>query len=387
VSRRDFAMILSGIAAIYLPLSLFPAPDVRIFLIPWLRQISETGLSVPVGNYSPPYLYLVALFSWAPLPEFVTIKLLSIVGAVWLAGCVGRLVKTLGRDPLPAAAVTLLLPTVSLNGPVLGQADTFWTGCCVLAVAEALKDRSGRVALWAGAAFAFKAQAAFLAPFCLGFIVKRRAWLAFALPPLIYFAAIVPALLAGWPLSNLLTIYVQQAQITFLGDAPNLWAIPRALGLYGPGAFPLGYVLAAVAAAFVVTRRGDPLLIALLSAALIPFLLPKMLERFFFLADVLAFALAYARRDRFSISVAAMFQAGSSLSIIAYLMTLPWLNALASLPIGVAVYALISASVKERQRSVSAQAERLSCVTEDALATSLYEHVEEQSKPTDVQTA
>jgi hypothetical protein len=150
---------------------------------------------------------------------------------------------------------------------------------------------------------------------------------------------------------------------------------------------PLGYALAAVAAVFVATRRGNPLLIALLSAILIPFLLPKMLERFFFLADVLAFVLAWTRRDPRSIAVAILVQLGSTLSILGYLAVLPSLNAVGSLAVAAAVYALIRASVKERQRSVSAHAERLSCVTEDALATSLYEHVEEQSKPTDVQTA
>jgi len=40
--------------------------------------------------------------------------------------------------------------------------------------------------------------------------------------------------------------------------------------------------------------------LALLSAMILPFLLPKMHERFFFLADVLALAYAALRRDRLS---------------------------------------------------------------------------------------
>jgi len=249
-----------------------------------------------------------------------------------------RLAAQLGRDPLRGAERVFLLPTVIFNGPVLGQCDTFWVGCCLLALSEALRERPYRMAMWAGVAFAFKAQAAFLAPFCAWYVLRSRAWPSVAIPPVIYMIAIVPAALAGWPLVELLTVYLRQPQFDFIGDAPNLWAIPAALGVPGSAIYTLGYILGALGAgAILLIRRRDPLDVALLSALVVPFLLPKMLDRFFFLADLLSLAIAYSRRDRASIALAVVVQCGSFFSIVAYLHQWPWLNAAASLFTGSAL--------------------------------------------------
>jgi Gpi18-like mannosyltransferase len=217
---------------------------------------------------------------------------------------------------------------------VLGQCDTFWAGCCVLAVAAAVTDRPYRMAVWAGVGFAFKAQAAFLAPFCIAILLRRRAWPAVAIPPLIYLAAITPAVLAGWPIGDLLTIYLRQPQFTFIGDAPNLWAFPHAFHVSGPSIFLFSYILGAAAALVgigISLRAKDLPNAALLSSMLPVFFLAKMTSRFFFLDDVLSLAIAFVRRDRRSIAIAALIQLGSFLSIIAYLHDWPWLNAAASI--------------------------------------------------------
>lgn len=361
--RREFALVCLGVAAIYVPASVFPAPDIRIFLIPWLRHIGAAGpvgaFATPFSNYTPPYLYLLSLFSLFHLPELATIKLLSIVSVCWLAWCVGRLADALDREPLPAIAMTLVLPTVVLNGPVLGQCDSFWAGCCVLAVAAAVRDKADKMAAWAGLGFAFKAQAAFLAPFCLTVVIRKRAWLALVIPPLIYLVAIVPAWLAGWPLIGLLTIYADQAaHHSLLSYAPNLWAIPSSLFLFDlPSALVfVAAALAAIAAAgyvAVVVRsdlRPSALEAALLSSLLIPFLLPNMHERYFYLADVLALTAAYVRRDRTSLAIAILVQAGSLLSIVGYvwflfgpLMAERVLNAAGSVPMTAAVLMSLAA--------------------------------------------
>jgi Gpi18-like mannosyltransferase len=365
-----------GIATIYVPLSLFPAPDIRIFLIPWLRHIEQAGpigaFAHPFSNYSPPYLYLLSLASLLHLPELAAIKLLSIAGVCWLAWCVSRLAAALDRDPLPAAAITFLLPTVILNGPVLGQCDTIWAGCCVLAVAAVIKSHASRMAVWAGIGFAFKAQAAFLAPFCLAFVVRKRTWAVMLIPPLIYLAAILPAALAGWPLTDLLTIYAHQAaHPSLLSYAPNLWAIPTSLYLFDlpHGLAFVAAASAAIAAAgyviLVAPRDGDVsrLEVALLSALLIPYLLPNMHERYFFLGDVLAFTAAYVRRDRISLVIALLVQAASFLSIVGYLwflfgslMAERLLNAAGSLAMTAAVFigsamVLTSAPLRRRDRT------------------------------------
>ena len=101
--------------------------------------------------------------------------------------------------------------------------------------------------------------------------------------------------------------------------APNPWALVQYLGLvpYGQGVV-LGTAGALVVglgiAGLALLRRlegADLLLLALASASLMPFLLPKMHDRYFFPADVLSFAYAAARPGPRSAAIAVCVQLGS----------------------------------------------------------------------------
>jgi Gpi18-like mannosyltransferase len=312
------------------------SPDLRDYLFPWLAHIRSFGpvqaFSEPFSNYAPPYLYLLSLTSLLSLSPLATIKLLSVAGTLVLGLAVSRLA---GRD---AGLVVLLLPTVVLNGPMLGQCDAIWSACCVMAVAMALERRTYAMALWAGVGFAFKAQAAFIAPFAFLVVVNERKPLAVAIPIAVYLVAIMPAWLAGWPLHDLLTVYARQFTFPILGNAPNIWAIPAAL-LERPSTvlYVLGYAAAALGIAIYVWRRPVPTVAAaLLSAILPPFLLPKMHERFFFLADALSLCMVFMHPRTFPVFVAV--QAGSLLSYISYGTAVPFLNILGACSMAFALW-------------------------------------------------
>ena len=330
--------LIAGLALVAYAL-LWPGAtgDMRHFLVPWLDTILERGrvgaFAAPFSNYTPPYLYLLALVSplASVVPKIGVIKALSVAGTVGLAFAVRRLLSVAGSDRAAEAAVWLLLvPSIAINGAGWGQCDAFWSAACVMAVAAAIERRALAMMLWFGLAIAFKAQALFLAPFIAQRLIVNRAplWL-WPVPPLVYAAAMLPAAVAGWPVADLFTIYLHQAAWgpDFIGNAANPWSVvaffaPRA-GMAGTW---VGYVAALVAAgAYLVTwRRSDAgpcssIALALLAALLIPFLLPKMHERFFFLADVLAFALLFARSDRRSLVLFVLVE-GSSIAAIAGLM-------------------------------------------------------------------
>lgn len=327
----------ASIAALYILTIPLEGPDLPVYLYPWVEHIRDAGpvsaFAEPFGNYNPPSLYLLAAFAALPIPALLAIKLVAFVCVAALAWSVSILARALGCDDAASAALFVLaLPTVILNA-ALGQVDGLWTACCLMALAAGIERRTLAMATWAALAFAFKAQAAFLAPLMLAIVIRERKWLALALPPIVYLATITPAWAAGWPLSDLLTIYFRQGSAWFIGNAPNLWAIPAALE--HSAAFPLGYALAAAAAVAVTaiwSRQkldNEALMIAaLLSAILLPFLLPKMHERYFFLADLLALVMAYRWRER--VWLCALVQVSSLLSLVAYLWPAPWLNAAAS---------------------------------------------------------
>jgi len=324
-ARFKIGLVLIGAAAAWsVPILMFVPGDFVGFLGPWYRHMLTAGpvaaFAHPFGNYAPPYLYLLAaltLFNGI-VSQIIAIKLLSTAGAAWLAFAIFRLLKSSGaNDPVEAAAWSLVLPTVVLNVPLLAQADAFWVAPCVLAVAASVRGNAIQTALWASVGFAFKAQAVFLAPFVALVLIRCHArWWAWLVPVAVYLFAITPAWAAGWPLRDLLTIYLRQAQWhppgdSFISTAPNLWLLVK---LYAPFLYSAAAGIAAAGVAALVyivwLRRatlGTQSLVAAaaLSGAIIPFLLPGMHERFFALSEILTFCLAWMSRRWLVIAAAA----------------------------------------------------------------------------------
>ena len=154
-----------------------------------------------------------------------------------------------------------------------------------------------------GLAFSIKAQAIFFLPF-LGIMAirKRMPWLYFGIIPLVYLAAILPVLLLGRPLLEALLIYTKQSD-TFAVlsmNAPNLYTLfPRE---WYSSVLPIGIAATVILiACWVYTTSQNKInldnkyivLVAFLSTALAPFLLPKMHDRYFYPADVLSIVLAF----------------------------------------------------------------------------------------------
>jgi len=206
--------------------------------------------------------------------------------------------------PLLCFCLLLLLPTVILNGAFWGQCDALYGALTLHALACALEGRNRSSLLLLGIAFSFKLQTVFVLPLWGGLWLLRRVrfrellWF-----PAAYAATCAPALLLGKPLGDILGVYFGQAA-EYSGylnlNAPNMYAlIPHGAEVNTALAARLGILAAfalaaAVLAALLVFRRqADDR--ALLAAAVVlaigvPFLLPHMHERYFFLADVLALA-------------------------------------------------------------------------------------------------
>jgi Gpi18-like mannosyltransferase len=315
--------------------------DFDLFLGPWYAHITTAGplgaFAHPFSNYTPPYLYLLALASLAGewLSPLNVVKALSLAGTGFLALALADLLKAAGGKARHALWL-FVLPSAVLNAALLAQCDAIWAGACLFAVAAMIRGRTAAALLWCGVAIAFKAQSAFVAPFIIGALIGRRAplwqWL---IPPAVWAAFMVPAWLLGWPAADLATIYFHQAgEFDFAGTLANPWIWGT---VFAPDVakllFPAGYALAAAAAVAIAAcaarsaRRPQPMLpLALLSAATLPYLLPKMHERFLFLADVLALALALVRRDRRSIAIAIAVQLTSLSALISYMYfyVMPW---------------------------------------------------------------
>jgi len=166
-----------------------------------------------------------------------------------------------------------------------------------------MKERPFIAMIFLGISFSFKAQAVFLGPLVLLLIVRKKIpWFYLGIVPLVYGLIMIPAALTGRPIIELLTIYGGQADTyhTLSEHAPNLYLfIPNTL--YIP-VLVIGLVTAVLITSTWITiyarklKEFTPqtiLLCALVSAAFMPFFLPKMHDRYFYLAEVLSFLVAF----------------------------------------------------------------------------------------------
>ncbi|MFG1921512.1 hypothetical protein [Cryptosporangium sp. NPDC048952] len=273
----------------------------------WYDQLQREGLKSPVGNYNAPFLYLLEIASWFPGATLMKIKLVLVAFDVVLVYYVFRTValKWDGwRIPAMAALVAAFMPTVVLNASLYGQCDSIWGAFCVAALYYVLKGNDWAAVAMAATAWAFKPQAVFIAPiFLLAVLAGRVRWRTLIAFPLVYLAWDVPALIAGRDAIELLTIYSHQLDdpSALRRGGPTVYqylhvnvalGVLRNLGYLFAAALTLGvtYVLIATK---VELDRVRWLTAGAFFAIAIPWLLPAMHERYFFLADVLTLILAF----------------------------------------------------------------------------------------------
>ena len=284
--------------------------DYQNAFAPWVQHFRDNGgfagIRDRVGDYNVPYLYFLAALSYLPVNDLYYIKLLSIFCDLLLALVALRLVRRLCPERQGAWAgvfcAVLLLPTVVLNSSYWGQCDGLYAALTLLALSDALESHPARSVVWLGIAFSFKLQTIFLIPlWCVLWYSKRVKFKQLWLFPLAYFGTILPALLLGKPLKDILMIYVNQTgayndRLTL--NAPSIYAlIPSgaevddkllaALGVWAAFLLVLGLL------GWLFFRREKLDDHALVTAGLflaigIPLLLPHMHDRYFFLADLLA---------------------------------------------------------------------------------------------------
>ncbi len=285
--------------------------DMQWAYIPWYDFLKTHGIQeigTNFSDYTPPYLYLLWLSTLTStfLPNVVAIKSISIFADVINAFLVYRIVRLkypIGYTPLLAGALFWVLPTVMMNSSLWGQADALYTMFLLLCLYYLLNNKSLLGVIAFGIAFTIKAQAIFIAPLlAILFFKKRIAWHYFLMVPLVYLLLDAPAFFLGRSWLGIFTIYSSQAY-TFQElskNAPNLYIFASSIS-YGLGTI-IGLVLTVLivgcwillnARAKFDLSRSAILLMGLVSVAILPFVLPKMHDRYFYPADVVSLALAF----------------------------------------------------------------------------------------------
>jgi len=279
--------------------------DYNEFLEPWVNFIKANGymksLKYNFYNYTPAYIYTLIPIAKLGFYPLYAIKFISILFEYILAYFVGKIAFLKYKKSIVywiSFAIIPALPTLILNGSVLGQCDSIYSAFVVVSIYFCLTNRWFMAVILLGLAMSFKLQAIFILPFYFVLMLRGKIqWYYFISIPIIYFLTILPAWLYGRPLTELLTIYISQSDYykslsTFFPSIyiwfnDDYYEIKKLLGLLFTTVFTLFFGTLLSRSKYNFTFEMW-IKLAFLSTIIMPFILPGMRERYLYLGDVLA---------------------------------------------------------------------------------------------------
>lgn len=364
-NRQDVVLFLLSVLVVLFRLLFYDmiSWDYKYHISRWYDTLKTEGFSAfskAFSDYSPMYLYLIYFLTFIPLDSLYSIKLLSTIFDIILAFVSSRIVFRLTGDTFASKlsfVVVLSLPTVVMNSSYWAQSDMIYTTFVLLGVLNFVQKRYLWGYLSIGVAFSFKLQTVFILPavgiITLYYLIYERKVRFLFYPlviPVIYIVSIIPSYVAGRSLVELLTIYLSQTEtykdVTL--SAPNIYTfIPSNFGReYSSIITIIGVILTSLITITLVVYflinykrivqnnyENGLVMLFLLFALVEPYLLPRMHERYFYMADVLSVIFAFKFRDKWFLPVVVVLS-----STLAYIQVNILLGlVMVAVPLGVAI--------------------------------------------------
>lgn len=347
--------------------------DYTYFVKVWYDTLAThsglTAFAHPFANYAPLYLYLLKILTYIGIPSLYSIKTLSVLfdaTNAYLAYRILAFVPTLAERKglrFLAASVVFILPTIVMNGALWGQSDAVYASGVLGSLWALLAGAPLLAALAFGTALSVKLQAIFFVPVLVGYLLRKKqtAWY-LLIPPAVFLVSVLPAAVAGGRFWYWLFVYAKEAgQYPYLSvSAQSIFAYVQPLGLSAQttsAAFWLGITVAGALALGIIVlvarmRSLTPhklMALSFASVLLLPYFLPRMHERYFYLADLTSALFAFFVPRRAYVPV--LVVAASTLAYFPYLSSqVPYLSgmhidlripaSLLLLPIGLALFDL-----------------------------------------------
>lgn len=326
VSELLFLAVLTLLAVgVRISVRSFIAEDWSVYWSSWLAELEAGGfraLADDFYDYAPPVMYILYLITLLPINAMTAFKglccLLEFAAAALIAGMVKECTGSRKKAHL-AYGIFLFLPTVILNASVWSQCDIIYTLLILCSVCFLMKNKTWTGMWFYGAAFAVKLQTLFIFPFLVILWVRRKVELKhFITIPIMYFAGIFPAWLAGRPFSELIGIYVFQGskdRWSLSIKFPNIYQIignNYFLDEYvGAGMYLILGILMMVmfymAYQKVQVTREYVILMVIFFGMLTTYFIPHMHERYLYLTDAFLLIYVMIRTKRFPLFIGASF--------------------------------------------------------------------------------
>jgi Predicted integral membrane protein len=324
-------IVVISLLGFYLRYSMLPykSIDYKVWLQPWFYQLSQNGhlaaLGQNIGNYTPPYLTILALLTYIPVNPIYSIKFVSILFDFILAAtaaCIVRQIsfgssKKINFPSIVTYSTILLLPTVCLNSAYWSQCDSIYVSFILLFVLFMVKKRYIIAFLFFGLAFAFKLQTVFALPAILiyYFLDRKFSIKYFLMIPATMFAAILPAVVNGRPIVEVLKIYPGQISSTLdLYVYPNISYLLKNADakIFTPVFLSLTIAVLFFGFAFMLYKNFQPkskdiITIFLWCAYACVLFLPGMHERYGYLFEILSVVYVVLNKKHWYLAVGANF--------------------------------------------------------------------------------
>jgi Gpi18-like mannosyltransferase len=267
------------------------------------------ALQHPMGIYFPAYFDFAMLTSYfnGHLNLITQVKLISfcfdILAAITAYFLIGRIARKSGLgDRLPAAQIVaafciLAGPTVLLNGSAWGQCDIVYTTFLLMSTYAVIAGIGSAAMLFFGFALAFKLQAVFFVPFLCAMLLARRVrWLHVLLVPVGWLLSLIPVLLNGGNIGEFSRLLFSQGE-TFPELAINIgnpWTVLMLLHFNEHIGTLIGVTLTIIVTIAISIWGARPvfqtpshtLMLAAFTLLAMPYIMPRMHERYFFPAEV-----------------------------------------------------------------------------------------------------
>lgn len=308
--------------AILARISLFPyvSSDFTNYTEVWYNTIKDNGglfgIGSIVGNTSPIYTYILALLTCLPVSPLFGIKIISCIFDIIIAFTILRIIMGITKSiriSLCGYTAILLSPTIMLNSSAWGAYDSIYTCFILFCLFSFMKNRPFKGLLFFSIALAIKLQAIYFAPVLLVMWLKNRTRVKYFIAiPIVYIISIIPAFLGGRSLFDLIILYIKTATspVNPSNNPPNLFSLMSGvpyeyitvMGVFICGAIVMIELYLLYTKIFRFTPTSV-ITIALLFTATIPYFLPNMNERHFYMAEILSILLAFCRPSTWYIAI------------------------------------------------------------------------------------
>ena len=310
--------------------------DYDLFLKPWFEELKDSGglpgLAKNIGNYSPPYMTILALLTYLPIDSLTSIKIVSIIFDFISAIAIMKIVEELLKDKeykrkisMLLSGIYLFLPTVFLNSAHWAQCDQIYTSFILISILFLLKNDFKKGIIFWAIAFSFKLQAIFIFPlYVLMYISdhKNIKFSYFLLIPVVVFALSIPKVIYSHDLLVGFNTYFGQANSyseyaslnfpnfysIFLKTNVNSNLISNPNQDFNSVGILITFFILITIAFFVYTKKikfdkKAVIDFGLFSVLITTFFLPQMHERYLFVGDALGILYLVYNKEKYYIPI------------------------------------------------------------------------------------